>query len=200
MMKISNVIEIQLSKTKLFFSLLGAIIFAGIGFWLIAIEPPETFYLKFFGLLKFTITNTKLFFACLGLLVILIFGSFAFLTLKKIRDNLPGLIITRDGITDNSNAASVGFIPWEDVIKIKETKISRQKFISIIVKDPQSYIKKQKSAFRRKTMQINCNMCGTPVSISANSLKFSYKELKAILEKKFSEFNETNHHVGGGGN
>ena len=129
MMKISNVIEIQLSKTKLFFSLLGAIIFAGIGFWLIAIEPPETFYLKFFGLLKFTITNTKLFFACLGLLVILIFGSFAFLTLKKIRDNLPGLIITRDGITDNSNAASVGFIPWEDVIKIeqKEEVVYNQK-------------------------------------------------------------------------
>ncbi|MEI6628922.1 MAG: hypothetical protein WCN27_05945, partial [Alphaproteobacteria bacterium] len=66
-MENSNIIEIQLSKTKLVFLLLGAIIFVGIGVWLITTEPPESLRLSIFSILKFTITNTKLFFVCLGL-------------------------------------------------------------------------------------------------------------------------------------
>jgi hypothetical protein len=40
-------------------------------------------------------------------------------------------------------------------------------------------------------MQTNYNMWGTAIGISANGLKSSYNELKALLEKKFSEFNNS---------
>ncbi|MCX7343521.1 MAG: hypothetical protein NT128_05205 [Proteobacteria bacterium] len=126
------------------------------------------------------------------MLSILFSGSAAFFILKKLCDNSPGLIITEEGVTDNSSATSVGFIPWEDVIKIEEIKISHQKFINLVLRDPQTYIDKQKSAFKRRAMKMNYNMCGTPVSISANSLKCSYKELKAMLEQKFVEYNKKN--------
>ncbi len=191
-MENSNIIEIQLSKTKLVLLFLAAVTFVGIGIWLITTEPPESLRISFFGLLKFTTTNTKLFFVCLGLVSILLFGSAAFFNLKKLRDNSPGLIITEVGVTDNSSATSIGFIPWEDVIKIEEIKVAHQKFINLIVKNPQEYINKQKSAFKRKTMEINYNMYGTVVPISANSLKCKHSELKAMLEQKFADFNKKN--------
>ncbi len=191
-MENSKIIEIQLSKTKLILSFLGAIVFVGLGIWLITTEPPESLRISIFSIINFTITNTKLFFICIGLLSILFFGSCAFFILKKLRDNSPGLIITEEGVTYSPSATSVDFIPWEDVIAIEEIKISHQKFINLVLKDPQAYIDKQKSAFKRKTMKMNYNMCGTLVSISAISLKCSYKELKAMLEQKFVEFNKKN--------
>jgi hypothetical protein len=38
-------------------------------------------------------------------------------------------------------------------------------------------------------MQKNYDIFGTVIGISANSLKINYKELKEILEKRFSDLN-----------
>lgn len=172
-------IEIQLSKAKLTLMLFGCFLFVGVGIcFIINPEKYESFIMK---------SSAVIFIA--GILGILFFGFISVFLFKKLRDKSPGLVISEEGIIDNSSGVGAGFIPWSDIIAIKETKVVNQKFINIVVKNPQVYIDRQKSGFKRKAMQANYNLYSTPIGISANGLKSNYKELKALLEKKLSEFN-----------
>jgi hypothetical protein len=173
-----NKIEIQLSKSKLTLMALGSLIFVGLGCWFVT-NPPKINN-PIFG------NPTTIFIA--GLASILFFGIAGFFLLKKLGDKSPGLIISAEGVFDNTSAASAGLIPWTDVLEIREKKISNQTFINLIVKNPQDYIDKHKSPFKRKLLQINYNSYGTVIGISANGLKCDYKELKATLDKAFSDF------------
>ena len=177
----SECIEIKLSKVKLILMFLGSILFITGG--ILFIRNPieyESFIMK---------SPTIIFIA--GCLSILFFGVVGFFIFKKILDKRPGLVISDEGITEYAMYVSAGFIPWEDIIKIKETKVVNQKFITIVVKNPQVYIDRQKSAFKKKIMQTNYNAYGTAIGISTNGLKIGYNELKSILEKKFSDFNSS---------
>src|SRR6185437_9658806 len=90
-----------------------------------------------------------------GLAGILFFGFVGFYLFKKLFDKKPGLIISNEGIVDNSGGLSAGFIPWSDIKEIKETIIANQKFISVIVKNPQHYIDRQSTRFKRWLMEKN---------------------------------------------
>lgn len=97
----------------------------------------------------------------------------------------PGLIISSDGIVDNSSGVSVGEIPWTEVIGIEENKIQSQKFISIKVSDPLKYANKG-NVLRRMSNRANIKICGTPVNISVNSLKIGHNELLEIITEYYN--------------
>lgn len=174
----SNQIEIQLSKSKLTLMALGCLAFVIVGICFI-VDPTkyESFIMR---------SPTFIFIA--GLLSILFFGFTGLFFLKKLQDRLPGLVISEEGIMDNSSGVSAGFIPWCDIITIKETKIVNQKYINIVVKNPQMYINRQKNALKRKAMQVNYKTWGTAIGITVNGLKINYDDLKLLIEKKFSDF------------
>lgn len=174
----SNQIEIQLSKSKLTLMALGCLVFVVVGICFI-IDPAkyESFIMR---------SPTFIFIA--GFLSVFFFGFTGFFFLKKLQDKLPGIIISEKGIMDNSSGVSAGFIPWTDIITIKETKIVNQKYINIVVKNPQMYIDRQKSALKRKAMQVNYKTWGTAIGITVNGLKINYDELKSLIEKNFSNF------------
>jgi hypothetical protein len=171
-------IEIPISKFKTILMLLGclAFIIAGVCF----VISPDTF-------LSPVARSSAIIFigGCLG---ILFFGFVGFSIFKRVIDNSPGLIISVDGIIDNSSGVPAGFIPWSDIIAVKETVVANQRFINLVVRNPQEYIHRQKSAFKRKIMQKNYDIFGTAIGISANSLKIDYSELKGIIEKRVSDF------------
>ena len=173
----SNQIEIQISKLKLILMLLGCLFFAGVGICFV-INPAKY--------LSIIMRSTTIIFLS-GLLSILFFGVMFLFISKKISDKSPGLIISNQGITDNSSGVSAGFIPWVDIIDIKETKIVNQKLINIVVRNPQVYIDRQISGFKQKAMQTNYNAFGTIIGISANGLKIDYDELKALIKQKFND-------------
>jgi hypothetical protein len=127
-------------------------------------------------------STTKIFIA--GLASILFFGFVGIFIFKKLFDKNPGFVISENGIVDNSGGLSAGFIPWSDIDEIKETIIANQKFISLIVKNPQTYIERQPSAFKRWAMKRNYKSYGAAIGISANGLKYNYKDLKTLLDKK----------------
>ena len=177
-MDTSEKIEIQLSKSKLILMSLGSVIFVGLGIWFVT-NPPKINN-PIFG------NPTTIF--IVGLASIVFFGLVGFFLFKKLGDKSPGLVISEEGVFDNASAVSAGYIPWTDVLEIRETMVVNQTFINLIVKNPQDYIDRQKSAFKRKLMQINYNSYGTVIGISANGLKCEYHELKANLDKTFSDF------------
>jgi len=179
-MKGTERIEIQLSKSKLTLLSLGSIIFVGLGVWFVTNPPKES--IPFFS------NPTVLF--IVGLASILFFGLVGFFIFKKLFDNSPGLIISAEGVFDNSSGVSAGFVPWTDIVEIKETKVFNQSFINLVVKNLQDYIDRQKNAFKRKSIQINYKSYGTVIGISTNGLKIKYEELKALLDSRFADFNQ----------
>ncbi|MBC7937260.1 MAG: hypothetical protein H7Y86_18095 [Rhizobacter sp.] len=173
-----SAVEIQLSKSKLTLMFLGSIIFVGLGIWFL-IDPT-----RFIS--PFHRSTSFIFIA--GLASILFFGFVGFYLFKKLFDKNFGLVISDDGIIDNSSGLSAGFIPWTDIEAIKETRVANQQFINLVVKNPQVYIDRQTSSVKRWAMRKNYKSFDTAIGISANGLKYNYEDLKALLHKKFQEY------------
>lgn len=174
MTALRNEIVIPISKRKIILLTIGGLVFVGLG--LLFVTNPE----------KYTspiMRNPTVIFIS-GVASILFFGLCTPFIFKKLWDKSPGLIITDDGILDNSSGVSVGQINWADIEDIFVLKIYRQKLIMLQVKNPKDYINKQTSGFKRKMMTLNYKMYGTPLSITPNGLKISFEGLLSILIKK----------------
>lgn len=170
-------IVIPLSKQKLLFLMLGAAVFVILG--VLFIIYPARFTNVIFS-------NTT-FINIIGLVSIIFFGLCLFAFLSKVRETSPGLIISKDGILDNSSAISVGKIYWTDIEDIDELKIAREKLIRIKLKNPQDYIDRQSSSIAKRMMTMNNKMYDSPIHISANALKISFDELFLLLNEKREE-------------
>ena len=109
------------------------------------------------------------------------FGVGGFFIARKIFENKAGLIIDQCGITDNSAAASVGLIEWEDIQEIKTLEIMSTKILLINTVNPEKYIGKAQNAVSRRIMKANQDMYGSPIQISPNALKISYSELHELI-------------------
>ena len=170
-------IEIALSKSKIVLMLLGALTFVAIGLWFV-IAPPKIEN-AYWG------DPTKI--AIVGYASIIFFGLCAFICIRKLPDNKPGLIIDDIGLIDNSSGVSAGQILWSDIEDISVIEIHRQKLIMLQVINPQDYIDKQTSVFKRKVMQMNYKMYGSPLSITSNALKVTFDELMTLLADKLEK-------------
>jgi hypothetical protein len=174
----SGQIEIPLSKGKLILAFIGSIVFVALGIWL-SLSPPQ-FENGFFSQPAFIVAS--------GIAAILFFGLCAFLILKKLRDNRAGLVIDKTGITDNASGISAGHIPWTDITEIKMARVLNQKFVMVIVRNPDEYINRQGNKLKRKAAEFNFKSYGSPISISANSLKYDFEELQKVLLKQFNKY------------
>ncbi len=171
-------IEIPLSKKKMTLTLLGSIIFVGLGIWFL-INPPKINN-PIFG------NPTVIFIA--GLASIIFFGLVAVTIFRKLSDKKAGLIINRQGIIDNSSGVSAGLVLWTDIEEIKISNVMSQKFLMFIVKNPQDYLNKATNPLKRKGMEMNYRSDGSPISISANSLHANFDDLYNLLTEKLKEY------------
>lgn len=170
-----EIIEIPLSKKKLVLMLAGSIGFVAAGIWFL-LNPPK---------INNALFGNPTFILVVSIAAILFFGLIVVYIIRKLPDNSPGLIIDQLGITDNSGGLAAGQILWTDIENISVFEINRQKLILLQVKNPEDYINRQSSAFKRKLMRINFNSYGSPVTISANSLQIGFNELLSILTNQF---------------
>ncbi|NLL04867.1 MAG: hypothetical protein GX270_03565 [Clostridiaceae bacterium] len=92
------------------------------------------------------------------------------------------LVIDKNGITDNSSAISIGFIPWKDVKSSYITTVSTQTFIAIELNNFEEKLK-ELSFLKRIMLKINLKMGYAPVSIVLNSTKHKPKEVLEIIQK-----------------
>lgn len=171
-------IEIPLSKNKMLLTFVGAIVFVGVGLWFL-INPPKISN-PIFG-------NPTLLFI-VGLASILFFGLVAVTILRKFSDKKPGLVINRQGITDNSSGVSAGLIPWTDIQEIKVLQVMNQKFLMFIVSNPQDYLEKVTNPLKRNAMKMNYKTYGSPISISSNALQTNFDDLHKLLIEKMNEY------------
>jgi hypothetical protein len=116
----------------------------------------------------------------------LLFGAIGVYSIKKMLNNKIGLTIDDNGIFDNTNASSAGLIKWEDITTIETVQAASTKFLLIYIANPDFYLNRVKG-FKKKLMQVNNRVYGTPLSITFNNLKYSFSDLERILNDSLDE-------------
>ncbi|WP_121809259.1 STM3941 family protein [Mucilaginibacter kameinonensis] len=170
-------IEIPLSKSKIIKGLLGSTAFVAIGLWLLIRQPHIGNPVFDNALVKYGASIASIIF----------FGFAAFFFLKKLGDKKPGMIINNDGLYDNSSAATIGLIPWDDIIGVSVSSVMNQQFLIICLKNPEQYIAAQTNLIKKKSFGFNYKNYGSPIAISANTLQCNLYELKAQIENKIAK-------------
>jgi len=173
-------IEIPLSKNKLFLGIGASILFVFLAIWLFLNAGSFQEY-------SFRLLRNPIVVKGVGVLGILFCGATGFFGFKKLFDKKAGLIIDSHGITDNTNASSVGLIEWNDISEIKTQQVMSTKFILINVTDPEKYIGRAKSVIKAKLMRSNMKMYGTPLSITSNTLKYDFGKLEQLIQTEFKK-------------
>ena len=171
-----NKIEIPISKKKTLLLLIGAILFVIFG--VLLIMTPD----KFISLVFRNPQTIRIG----GIAAVLFFGVAGVYGLRKLFDKTIGLSIDEKGITDNSNAASVGLIEWNDILEIKNEQVMSTRFVLIFTRCPEKYLESV-NGFKRKLMQGNMKMYGTPLSITSNTLRYNFNDLEQLIKDKLTE-------------
>ena len=116
--------------------------------------------------------------------VIFIFAAFffgwalIFLVFRTII-NKDLVIVDKNGITDNSSAIALGFIPWDNIANIKietvEYQGGTQKFISVILVDEEAAINNV-SPLKKPIILANMKLGYSPVNIPLTTTGISAEE------------------------
>lgn len=175
-MKKMNRIEIPISRTKISMLLIATILFVVIGIFFII--TPETFLTIF-------MRNPQII-RLVGISAVIFFGSAGIYGFRKLFDKTSGLIIDENGITDNTNASSVGLIEWNDIVEIKTEQVMSTRFLLIFISNPDLYLGRVKG-FKQKLMKGNMKTYGTPLSITSNTLKYDFNELERLVKNRLNE-------------
>lgn len=165
-------VEIQLSKKKIILLSIASFLFVVLG--ILFLIYPEKFISY--------IMRSEEFIRMAGIASILFFGATGIYGIFKMFDNKVGLTIDENGITDNTNATSIGLIKWSEITEIKTQQVMSTKFLLIFV-DDQTKILERASGMKRKLMEANAKMYGTPISITANTLNFDFDQLESLINK-----------------
>lgn len=180
MMTIEDKILVPISKTKLTLMLIGSLIFVALGIFYM--NDPKAFLNPVF--------RSKELIFIVGIACVLFFGLASLYLFKKLLDNRPGLIISTDGIFDNSSATPVGLIEWKDIVDTEVIKIHGQRIILIKVKKPEKYIKRQESKRIRNVFKANLDFYGTPITLTANGLKIEFEKLERLLTESIEKYRQ----------
>ena len=167
-------IEVSLSKTKLFFVIIGCLIFVALGIFML-LNGEEMQTRKF----------SPLWIMVFGGIGVLFFGGICIAVIKKMFDKKPGLRIDENGIWDNSSGVSAGLIAWKDILKIRKISVSGTRFLLIDVQNPEAYIDNAKGRIKKMAMKTNTKKYGTPISISSNGLSIKFNALEELILEAF---------------
>lgn len=168
-------IEIELSKTKILFLLIGATVFVVFG--TLFIINPEQFKSALFR-------NTETI-RIAGIASVTFFGLCLVFIIKKLFDKKVGLIIDENGITDNSNATSIGLIEWADITNVGTVHVASTKILILETDKPIKYIERAKNGILKRAMKANYKMYGSPISIISTTLKIRYDDLEKLIKEEF---------------
>lgn len=171
-------IEIPYSKRFLWMSFFASICFIVLAVSFV-IEPPKSSNYFF---RKFELT------AVISWIAIVFFGTIAVFSVRKIMSNKPGLIISQVGIDDNSGGRALGLIPWSDIEEINVMEVRQQKFMVLILNNPDEHINNTTNFFKKSAMKSKWKTYGSPLTISATGLQMEFSDLYALLVDKMLEY------------
>jgi hypothetical protein len=126
----------------------------------------------------------------MGLFIIIICGPLTAIMFYRLFVMKSGLIINMDGIVNNSSIASVGFVNWKNIGKIKKEEGDYPISIVVYVNDPEEFRQSQSNIFKRKAAADNYKKYGSPAVIKTYWLKCDYDELYSFLTDTLKTYRE----------
>jgi hypothetical protein len=166
-------VVIPLSKGKVALLLLGAVAFVVGSIWIWSIADGQTRY-------------NPLYMKAVAIAGVSFFGLCAMYGCVKVFDTRPGLIIDDQGVVDNSSAVAAGRILWNEVVALNVSEIAGQRFITIVVTDPQRFVERR-NVLSRMLNAANTKMTGSPINISSNSLALKFDDVVQALTAAFDK-------------
>jgi hypothetical protein len=118
---------------------------------------------------------------------ILFFGLTGVLSIKKLMDSHPALIINDKGIWDNTTFTQVGLITWNSITKITHHKVVNNHFIFIYTKEPEVYLNKV-SGIQLRILRKNQQGFGTPFTINGNGVRYNITQLHKLLQSEWEKY------------
>jgi hypothetical protein len=170
---------IEVNKSKVSFLLLLSVVFVLLGIWLVSAKDDE--------IQNFGVFRNPFFIHGVGVMSVITFGFFMFGYARKLFDSKPGLEITKDGLYDNSTGISVGLISWNDITSFKIVKVKSQRFLAVMVSNPEKYISRG-SSLTRFFRRMNLTMYGSPTIVTSSTLNMNFDELVSILNTYRSRY------------
>ncbi len=170
-------IEIPLSKMKIILLVIGALVFVVLG--VLLIMEPATFVTSRF--------KNESMIRIIGIASVSFFGIGLFFIARKLFDNKVGLILDSNGIIDNSNAANVGLIEWQDITGVEVLQIASTKILILLTDKPDKYIDRVKNKMAKRVMKTNYYSYGSPLSIVSTSLKIKFNDLEKLIVTEFEK-------------
>jgi hypothetical protein len=93
----------------------------------------------------------------------------------------PALVLSADGLTDNSSAFPAGFVAWSEIEEVR----ANPRFVALQLRDESRVLARQ-SAWRRKLMRWNARRFGGHVFINASILPMQSEELLGLISERRS--------------
>lgn len=184
-MTTNNRIEIPLSKAKLAKLLIFSCLFLIGGLWMITTNPQTSN-----AVFNNPIIKTL---AAYGSTLMGLFGIYFFT--RKLLDKNPGIVLSEQGLFDNTSVFKFGIIPWSDISGIYESSIqasfaSKQYFVTVALVNPDKYILRETNVLKRKLLLANAKSYGSPLHISTNGLKTNHNDLMQLLLDNFEKYKQ----------
>jgi hypothetical protein len=171
-------IEIYSSKKKSLLLLICSLTFVAIGIWLLLEADNLTGWRA----------RNPIFTRGIGIASIIFFGFGIFVGIKRLIKSEIALIIDSKGLNVNPKKSLTEFIKWNDINGFEEIKIHSTRIVIIGVKNPNYWLDKETSVFRRKLMQFNINNYDSPFNIASSGLDISADRLIETLNKYFDRY------------
>lgn len=133
-------------------------------------------------------SNSYGFVKTVGITATILFVLAATIVSNKVFKRAPGLQLDDDGIIDNSLGVVFQKVLWADVIEIKTMHAGNENFITLMIKNPESYINKEPNSVKRKMLQLNYQTLRTPINIAASRLKMDFDELLNTFLSYWKEY------------
>lgn len=152
--------------------LIGSIAFVVFGFWLfLEADNPAGWR-----------GRNPVFDRAIGITSILLFGLGIFFGIKRLIKSELALIIDSRGLNVNPKRSLTDFIAWCEINGFEEIKIQSTRIVIIRVKNPEYWLNKETSRFRRKLMHFNISNFNSPFNIAATGLDISPDKLIETLK------------------
>ena len=88
-------------------------------------------------------------------------------------------------MTDNGSALAAGFIPWEEITSAAIITLQGKRFLGIFLHNNAAVLARQ-PLLKRKTMETNLKMVGTPVTIPGHT-SASMEEMLAPIQARLAQ-------------
>lgn len=111
-----------------------------------------------------------------GILIFLICSFSSIFYFKRVFTHQLSLIVSKEGITDNSSYIGVGLVKWEEIEKVEMINVSGQPFMAIYTYDPDLIVNRTENT-EKILNETNQELLPSQVNIPIKNLAISIRDL-----------------------